>query len=420
MTTAAEILEFWFDFSCPYAYLASQAVEALAERTGAALELRPFLLGGVFRAVKTSQRLFAQLGPAKARHNARDMARWAQQMGLELKMPAGHPYRTVTALRTLLVTGEPYADLMHRYYRAYWVEHRDIGDPAVVADVLAAAGYDADGVLEAAGGEAVKQQLFDCTQKALDRGVFGAPALVVGGEQALYWGQDRFDQVERRLGGAPPSLPLASDYRGETAPVDFFFDFSSPFACLAAMRVDDVLGQAARWRPMLLGAVFKAVAQVNVPMQSLNARKRRWTIADMMRQAEEVGLPLKWPAHFPLRSVLPLRVTLLAGAHLDRERGHDFIRGLFRAYWAEGINIATPTAVASIADEHGYDGADLVLRAGEAKQMLFDSTSEAIEAGAFGAPTFVVHGPDSKRGLFWGADRLELATRAARGQFALL
>ena len=107
---AKKTLEFWFDFSCPYAYLASEVVEALAERVGAELQLRPFLLGGVFRAVKTPQVLFQTLSPTKARHNGRDMMRWAQHLGVELKMPPGHPFRTVTALRTLLATGEPYND----------------------------------------------------------------------------------------------------------------------------------------------------------------------------------------------------------------------------------------------------------------------------------------------------------------------
>ena len=413
-------LEFWFDFSCPYAYLASAVVEGLAARTGASLQLRPFLLGGVFRAVKTSQRLFNELGPAKARHNARDMARWAELLGVELRLPPGHPMRTVTALRTLLVTGPPYNDLMHRYFRAYWVEGRDLSDREVIGEMLTELGYEADAVLEATERPEVKQQLFDCTEEAIGRGVFGAPAMVVDGFPVVFWGQDRLDQVERALGGQPPTLDPAASFSGSTSPVDFYFDFSSPFACLAAMRVEELLGRAARWRPMLLGAVFRAVKQADVPMHALNAPKRRWVAADLARQAEAIGFPMKWPAHFPLRSVLPLRAVLAAGAHEERGRGHDFIRALFRAFWTEGAVISEPDTLARIASDHGYDGRALVEGAGEAKQALFDTTNEALDAGVFGAPTFVVHGKDGKSGLFWGVDRLELATRAARGQVALL
>ena len=106
-------VEFWFDFSCPYAYLASTKVEAMAARAGAALEVRPMLLGGVFKARGVPQNLSATLNPAKARHNLDDMRRGAQRAGVELNMPAAHPMRTVEALRCVLAAGIPWA-LIHR------------------------------------------------------------------------------------------------------------------------------------------------------------------------------------------------------------------------------------------------------------------------------------------------------------------
>ncbi|MBV9948122.1 MAG: DsbA family protein, partial [Myxococcales bacterium] len=144
-------LAFWFDYSCPYAYLGSTQVEALAARTGARLVLEPMLLGGVFRANDTPQHLFTTLGPAKAAHNAKDIMRWASLFGVTLRMPTGHPFRTVEALRATIVVGID-AKVMHGFYRAYWVEGRPPSDSATMRDVLGAAGHDADAVLARNGG----------------------------------------------------------------------------------------------------------------------------------------------------------------------------------------------------------------------------------------------------------------------------
>src|SRR5215831_8531379 len=114
----ARAFEYWFDFSCPYAYLASTQVEKLAARTDSTLLVRPLLLGGVFRALAQAQNLAATLGPEKAKHNLNDMRRFAQIFGVELTMPARHPIRTVDALRAFLAAGEP-IDLLHRFFRAY-------------------------------------------------------------------------------------------------------------------------------------------------------------------------------------------------------------------------------------------------------------------------------------------------------------
>jgi 2-hydroxychromene-2-carboxylate isomerase len=188
-------LHFWFDYSCPYAYLASTQVAALAARTGARLVYEPMLLGGVFRAVGTPQKLFAELSPQKAQHNALDMQRWADLFGVTLTMPPQHPFRTVEALRATLLSGiDP--RVVAGFYRAYWVEGRGPSEEATVRDVLGRAGHDAGAIL-ARLGEA-KEDLRRRTDEAIALGIFGAPAFIVGGE--LYWGQDRMEFVEKALG----------------------------------------------------------------------------------------------------------------------------------------------------------------------------------------------------------------------------
>jgi len=190
-------LDFWFDYSCPYAYLASTQVDALAARAGATLAYKPMLLGGVFAANGTPQKLFATLSPAKAAHNARDLERWADLFGVPLVMPPAHPFRTVEALRATVASGiDP--RVVHGFYRAYWVDGRGPSEPSTLRDVLTAAGHDPDGILAAIARPEAKDDLRRRTDEAIALGIFGAPAFVVDGSR-LYWGQDRMHFVERDL-----------------------------------------------------------------------------------------------------------------------------------------------------------------------------------------------------------------------------
>ncbi|MCA9543024.1 MAG: 2-hydroxychromene-2-carboxylate isomerase, partial [Myxococcales bacterium] len=190
-------LDFFYDVVCPYAYLGSVQVEALARRTGATLRWRPTLLGGLFRHVEAPQNPGALMNPNKARLNLLDMQRQAERLGVELTMPAAHPRRSVEAMR--LLTACPDAArpaLSHALYRAYWVQGRDISDRAVLGEIAAEHGLG----VAAIDDPAVKQALFDTTAQAAGHGAFGVPALVIDG-QRLYWGADRLHFVEAALGG---------------------------------------------------------------------------------------------------------------------------------------------------------------------------------------------------------------------------
>ncbi len=402
-------LEFWFDFSCPYAYVASTRVEALAERVGARLDVRPMLLGGVFQARGTPQNLSQTLAPAKARHNLADMQRQAAAAGVPLVMPAGHPLRTVEALRCVLAAGEPFMPLVHRFYRAYWAEGRDIGRREVVAAVVGEAGLDVEEVLARASSDEVKAELRRRTDEAVARGVFGVPTMFVGEE--LYWGADRLAMVEAALGGEVPRSIEAT----AMVPVDLYFDYSSPFAYLALTRAEAVFGDAARWRPLLLGGLFRSIGTADVPLFTQSPEKQWHTRNDLERQARALGAAFVWPSRFPINTVLALRLTLAGGLTATRA-GRGLIVAIARALWAEDRDIADPSVLTGLADAHGFDGAALIARAGapEIKQALRDATEAAQAAGVFGVPTFVVHRAGGDE-LFWGVDRLDQAARAAAG-----
>jgi 2-hydroxychromene-2-carboxylate isomerase len=319
---------------------------------------------------------------------------------------------------------------MHALYAAYFVREEDVTRDDVIAAALAAAEIPADVIaaaLAAADTDRIKDDLRARTDQAVALGIFGAPAMVVhrdAGAPVLLWGQDRLHWLEATLAGwapddgAPPITPWADGVAParplDTAPaVDFWFDYSSPFAYLGATQIAGIAaasGAALRFRPMLLGALFKDLGTPDVPLFRFPEAKRSYYARDIGRWARWWGVPFVFPRQFPMRTVAPLRLTLLAG-----DAAPPLIARIFTAYWAEGQDISDPAVLRVLTAESGLDPA-LVDRLGEpeVKQALIDETAAARQAGVFGAPTTIVHdarGPQA----FWGQDRLELATAAMRG-----
>jgi 2-hydroxychromene-2-carboxylate isomerase len=191
---------FYYDVVCPYAYLASTRIEAIAARAGADLEWRPILLGGLFREIGAPDAP-ATPPPAKVRLGRLDLARYAALYDVPLRLPAEHPRRTVQAMR--LVTAVEGADrvrLTHALYRAYFADGRDVADPHVLAELVASVGLDS-ALIARSEEPAVKESLRSATAAAAADGAFGVPSFVVvrSGARTLYFGQDRLQLVERAV-----------------------------------------------------------------------------------------------------------------------------------------------------------------------------------------------------------------------------
>ena len=189
-------LEYHFDIVCPYAYLGSTQIEALCERTSATLSWHPVLLGGILKSIGTDPMFTLKLPAAKIRHNMLDMCRWADLWGVPFSMHEKHPVRTVMTQRVLIAADSPPA-LIHRLYKAYWVENRNLNSSEELAEVVTDAGYDGPGLVEQSNDPQVKQLLRNATDAVVDRGAFGVPAMFV--DNTLIWGQDRLNFVEQLL-----------------------------------------------------------------------------------------------------------------------------------------------------------------------------------------------------------------------------
>jgi 2-hydroxychromene-2-carboxylate isomerase len=199
----APLLTFFHDFSSPFSYLGSARVSAIAEAAGARLSWRPILLGALFREIGTPDVPLFAMHAARQAAILRDMHDQARWLGVPFRVPEAFPLRTVTALRLALL--EP--RLTPALYRAAWAEGRDLGDPAVLAAVLAEEGADA-GLLARAGEPAVKEALRQNTAAAVAAGACGVPSFELrlpGRAPLLVWGVDRLDLVEAMLGGWRPA-----------------------------------------------------------------------------------------------------------------------------------------------------------------------------------------------------------------------
>jgi 2-hydroxychromene-2-carboxylate isomerase len=191
-------IEFYFDFSSPYGYLASTRIDALAARHGRSVNWHPILLGAVFKVTSGVPLTSITL---KGTYSERDMARSARLSGVPFRLPSKFPIPTQAAARvTLWVHGtdaQGAKTLALALYRAYFAEDRDISDPETCADVAAGCGYERAQALAAVNDAAVKERLRVEVDAAIARGVFGSPYFIVDDEP--FWGADRLDQIDRWL-----------------------------------------------------------------------------------------------------------------------------------------------------------------------------------------------------------------------------
>lgn len=203
---------------------------------------------------------------------------------------------------------------------------------------------------------------------------------------------------------------FGSGQKGRIVPeVAFYFDIVCPYAYLASRQLPALcerLGARIDYRPILLGGVLKALG--SEPSAGTAARKEH-TRLDLQRWAEHLGVPLRFPAAHPRRTVEAMRLLCWAPG----EARPELLAALYRAYWVEDRDITLPEELGAIAASVGLPAADAIagLRSPAAAQKLRQRTDEALAAGVFGVPTFIVDSHSGPR-LFFGQDRLHFVEEA--------
>ncbi len=191
-------IDFYFDFSSPYGYLAAMRIDALAEKYRREVNWRPILLGPAFKASGNAP---LTLQPLKGDYARRDFLRTAKFLGIPFVMPATFPISTHNAARAFYWLQDRDAagakQLAKAFYQTYFVEARDISTAETIIDIAARHDINRDELGAALAEPAIKDRLKSEVDASLSRGVFGSPYIIVDGEP--FWGSDRLEQIEAWL-----------------------------------------------------------------------------------------------------------------------------------------------------------------------------------------------------------------------------
>lgn len=202
MVRTVRTVQYWFSTASPWAWLGSARFAQLVQRTQAAARVEPVDLGAVFAA--TGGTPFPNRSPARQSYRQLELARWSRRLGVPIRLqPAHYPVDREPSSRLVIAAREQGLDalaLSQAVLRAIWAEDRDIADWGTLQGIAGDAGFDGAALVESARDPHIHARYLQGTQAAIAAGVFGSPTYVVEGER--FWGQDRLDFLEERLGGS--------------------------------------------------------------------------------------------------------------------------------------------------------------------------------------------------------------------------
>ena len=191
-------VEFYFDFSSPYTYIASTRIEKICEDNGVDLEWKPFLLGGVFNEIGSVPAIQID---NKFRYLRQDFEQSAIYYGVDFKFPDLFPLNSVRSMRGAFAAQEKgkLVEYTHEMFRLYWTQGIDLSKADILGETVANIGIDTEWFVNRIAEQDIKDKLREETNTAIERGVFGAPTMFV--DDQMFWGNDRLDFLDRYLKG---------------------------------------------------------------------------------------------------------------------------------------------------------------------------------------------------------------------------
>ena len=201
------MIEFFFDCSSPWTYLAFHNIQPLAKEFAAEITWRPILVGGIFNTINPSVYASRETPvPLKVRYMKKDLADWARAAGLAIKMPPTvFPVNSVKAMRGCIWADKEMLPFARAVFEAYWGDDKDISQDAVLTEICRRVGIDPARFLAGISEPAIKQQLKANTDEVMARGGFGSPTIFLD-KTDMYFGNDRLplirDVLQRRQASA--------------------------------------------------------------------------------------------------------------------------------------------------------------------------------------------------------------------------
>ena len=201
-TWADQPVSLYHDLASPFSYLAVTQIKRLSRVWRKEIELKPILLGGLFREIGTPDVPLFTFSEAKRAYAAQDLDRWAQYWDVEFAFPKNFPQRTVHPLRVLLLR----PDLTESMYQWLWRDGKNLADLSILGGLLESIGESPNQLFAEASEPRIKQRLRNNTEEAEKLGLCGVPSFVVGAadDQKVVWGQDRICFLEWMLDGWKP------------------------------------------------------------------------------------------------------------------------------------------------------------------------------------------------------------------------
>jgi 2-hydroxychromene-2-carboxylate isomerase len=194
------MIEFFFDCSSPWTYLAFHNIQPLAKELGVEISWRPILVGGIFNTVNPSVYASRETPvPLKARYMKKDLEDWARSAALAIKMPPTvFPVNSVKAMRGCIFLGKDMVPFAQAVFAAYWGDDKDTSKDSVLSEICQRVGVNTEKFFAGIGEQAIKDQLKANTDEVMARGGFGSPTIFVD-KTDMYFGNDRMPLIREAV-----------------------------------------------------------------------------------------------------------------------------------------------------------------------------------------------------------------------------